>query len=118
MSRTEPGPTITVFNKKIFQDAGEKTPDQYEKDGQWTWDTLLQVGQKLTKGTGASKTFGYDSITNKLHWLNVVVWGYGSESLSRTVDVHVAKLRHKIEDRSDDPRHIVTVHGLGYKFTA
>jgi len=45
------------------------------------------------------------------------VWGYESVSFSRTVDVHVAKLRRKIEDRPDDPRHIVTVHGIGYKFT-
>lgn len=45
------------------------------------------------------------------------VWGYESASFSRTVDVHVAKLRRKIEDRLDDPRHIVTVHGVGYKFT-
>lgn len=45
------------------------------------------------------------------------VWDYGSDSRSRTVDVHVGKLRRKIEDRPEDPRHIVTVHGIGYKFT-
>jgi two-component system alkaline phosphatase synthesis response regulator PhoP len=45
------------------------------------------------------------------------VWGYEATSFSRTVDVHVAKLRRKIEDRHDDPRHIVTIHGVGYKFT-
>jgi len=45
------------------------------------------------------------------------VWGYDADSYSRTVDMHVAKLRRKIEDRPDDPRHIVTVHGIGYKFT-
>jgi two-component system alkaline phosphatase synthesis response regulator PhoP len=45
------------------------------------------------------------------------VWGYETSSFSRTVDVHVAKLRRKIEDRHEDPRHIVTVHGVGYKFT-
>lgn len=80
------GPAITVFNKKIFQDSGEKTPDQYEKDGQWTWDTLLQVGQKLTKGNGPTKTFGYDSITSALHWLNVVAWGYGSDLWNDPMD--------------------------------
>jgi two-component system alkaline phosphatase synthesis response regulator PhoP len=45
------------------------------------------------------------------------VWGYESSTFSRTVDVHIAKLRRKIEDRHDDPRHIITVHGMGYKFT-
>ena len=36
---------------------------------------------------------------------------------SRTVDMHVAKLRQKIEDDASDPRWIVTVHRVGYKFT-
>ena len=44
------------------------------------------------------------------------VWGYDTDSFSRTVDMHVAKLRRKIENRPEDPRHIVTVHGIGYKF--
>jgi DNA-binding response OmpR family regulator len=42
------------------------------------------------------------------------VWGYeiGDE---RLVDVHVGRLRHKIEDSAGAPRHLVTVRGLGYK---
>ena len=45
------------------------------------------------------------------------VWDYDSPPLTRTVDMHVAKLRKKIEDNPADPRHIVTVHRVGYKFT-
>ncbi|MFQ5890808.1 MAG: response regulator transcription factor [Gemmatimonadota bacterium] len=45
------------------------------------------------------------------------VWGYGAAPLTRTVDMHVAKLRKKIEDEPAEPRFIVTVHGMGYKFT-
>ena len=37
--------------------------------------------------------------------------------LTRTVDMHIAKLRQKIEDDSSDPRWIVTVHRVGYRFT-
>lgn len=44
------------------------------------------------------------------------VWGYGSFPLTRTVDMHIAKLRHKIEQTPGDPRHIITVHRIGYKF--
>jgi DNA-binding response OmpR family regulator len=44
------------------------------------------------------------------------VWGYGSFPLTRTVDMHIAKLRQKIEDTPHDPRYIVTVHRVGYKF--
>jgi two-component system alkaline phosphatase synthesis response regulator PhoP len=45
------------------------------------------------------------------------VWGYQSTPSTRTVDVHVAWLRQKIEDDSKNPRWILTVHGMGYKFT-
>ncbi len=44
------------------------------------------------------------------------VWDYDSAPLTRTVDMHVAKLRKKIEDKAAQPRHLVTVHGQGYKF--
>ena len=46
------------------------------------------------------------------------VWGYGADVYSRTVDVHVASLRRKIESDPARPRIIVTVHGLGYKIPA
>lgn len=46
------------------------------------------------------------------------VWGYRDGIFSRTVDVHVASLRHKLEDDPKQPRFIVTVKRLGYKFTA
>ena len=44
------------------------------------------------------------------------VWGYENGSFTRTVDMHVAKLRKKIEDQPAHPAYIVTVHRVGYKF--
>jgi two-component system, OmpR family, alkaline phosphatase synthesis response regulator PhoP len=44
------------------------------------------------------------------------VWGYNSMPTTRTVDVHVAWLRQKIEPNPRHPQFILTVHGLGYKF--
>ena len=44
------------------------------------------------------------------------IWGYDSVPDTRTVDAHIVKLRKKIEDEPGDPRLIVTVHGIGYKF--
>ena len=44
------------------------------------------------------------------------VWGYDAAAVTRTVDVHVASLRQKIEPNPSRPQHIVTVHRLGYKF--
>jgi len=44
------------------------------------------------------------------------VWGYNAMPSTRTVDVHVAWLRQKIETNPRHPQFILTVHGLGYKF--
>ncbi len=44
------------------------------------------------------------------------VWGYDSFPNTRTVDTHIAKLRQKIEDIPDEPKHLITMHGIGYKF--
>lgn len=44
------------------------------------------------------------------------VWGYGPLVLSRTVDSHIAELRRKLEADPADPRHILTVYKVGYRF--
>lgn len=44
------------------------------------------------------------------------VWGYQATPSTRTVDVHVAWLRQKLEPNPRVPQYILTVHGLGYKF--
>jgi two-component system, OmpR family, alkaline phosphatase synthesis response regulator PhoP len=44
------------------------------------------------------------------------VWGYDAMPTTRTVDVHVAWLRQKLEPNPKHPQYIQTVHGLGYKF--
>ncbi len=44
------------------------------------------------------------------------VWAEEDSPTTRTVDQHVLKLRKKIEARPDDPRHLITVHRVGYRF--
>lgn len=46
------------------------------------------------------------------------VWGYDAMPSTRTVDVHVAWLRQKLEENPKYPQFIQTVHGLGYKFVS
>jgi DNA-binding response OmpR family regulator len=46
------------------------------------------------------------------------VWGYNSYPSTRTVDNHIARLRQKIEPDVAEPKRIITVHGVGYKFVA
>jgi two-component system response regulator VicR len=44
------------------------------------------------------------------------IWDFAWDGDSSTVTVHVRRLRAKIEDDPSDPRHIVTVWGVGYRF--
>ncbi|MBN2532082.1 MAG: response regulator transcription factor [Spirochaetales bacterium] len=44
------------------------------------------------------------------------IWGVRYEGTTRTLDQHIAKLRQKIEDNPSQPRYIITVHTIGYKF--
>ena len=44
------------------------------------------------------------------------VWGYSADIYTRTVDVHIASLRQKLEDEPKQPKFILTVQGFGYKF--
>ena len=44
------------------------------------------------------------------------IWGPGTFVTDRVVDTHIANLRKKIEPRPDQPRHLVSVRGIGYRF--
>ncbi len=44
------------------------------------------------------------------------VWGRDDFPSTRTVDMHVLKLRRKLEPDPEQPRHLLTVHGVGYRF--
>jgi DNA-binding response OmpR family regulator len=43
------------------------------------------------------------------------IWGLENEPMNRSVDNHIVSLRRKIEEDPSSPRHILTVHGFGYK---
>lgn len=50
--------------------------------------------------------------------LMMVVWGYNSDVNTRTLDMHIVRLRKKIEDNPDTPHFLQTVRGIGYRFVA
>jgi DNA-binding response OmpR family regulator len=58
-----------------------------------------------------NKTVSRDELLTK-------VWGYDKSITSRTVDNFILKLRQKIEDDPSNPRHLLTIHGVGYKLLA
>lgn len=47
-----------------------------------------------------------------------VIWGYNAFPTTRTVDTHMAALRSKVEEDPAQPRHLLTVHGAGYRWAA
>ncbi len=56
-----------------------------------------------------SHAFGRDQLLTE-------VWGEQHFVTPRTVDVHIRRLREQIEEQPDEPRHLVTVRGFGYRF--
>ena len=57
----------------------------------------------------ARRAISRDELLNK-------VWGYENYPSSRTVDNHILRLRQKLENDPSNPAHLLTIHGLGYKF--
>lgn len=58
----------------------------------------------------AHRVFSRDELLNE-------VWGYQNYPRTRTVDNHILRLRQKLENNPAEPRHFLTIHGVGYKFT-
>ncbi len=48
--------------------------------------------------------------------LMMEVWGYNADVNTRTLDMHIVRLRKKIEANADSPQYLQTVRGIGYKF--
>jgi len=88
---------------------------------------LNLTGRRLFKGEEEIKLSNkeFDLLTELMRNKNTVlsrdliltkVWGYDYFVDKRTVDVHIRWLREKIEDDPSNPRRIITVRGVGYRF--
>lgn len=88
---------------------------------------LNLTGRRVFKGTDEVKLSNkeFDLLAELMRNENVVlsrdliltkVWGYDYFVDKRTVDVHIRWLREKIEDDPSNPKRIVTVRGVGYRF--
>jgi two-component system alkaline phosphatase synthesis response regulator PhoP len=82
---------------------------EVERDGERVELSALEFKllRYLVEHRGA--TLSRDELLNE-------VWGYDAMPSTRTVDVHVAWLRQKLEPNPRHPQFILTIHGLGYKF--
>jgi DNA-binding response OmpR family regulator len=69
-------------------------------------------GRQVTKdGRNPGRVYGRDTLLEQ-------IWGYDFAGDSRTVDVHMQRLRRKLEENPHTPRYLLSVHSIGYKFAA
>ena len=104
-SKNAPEPEVYRFGSVVI-DFTHFTAEKNNKSLQLT-STEFSLLQYLVSQKG--KVVTREDLLNK-------VWGYEFFPQSRTVDNHILRLRQKLEDDPNHPRHILTIHGLGYKF--
>ena len=78
------------------------------RDGTEIHLTKTEFKLLVELATSPGKVFSREALLDK-------VWGYDYFADGRLVDVHVRRLRTKVEADPANPRHVVTVRGLGYK---
>jgi DNA-binding response OmpR family regulator len=113
---------VRALLRRATDDKSEKLPDELRFD-----DVVVDFRRcEALKGATAveltRKEFGVlrllaaksGEVVSRDDLLNGV-WGYDSYPNTRTVDVHIALLRSKLEDNPSAPRRLITVHGMGYK---
>lgn len=69
---SDSNPIVMYYNKKVFKEAGVKTPQEYDDEGQWNWDAFEEVTSKL-KAAGKQ---GYIAENWWAHWYSWV-WSNG-----------------------------------------
>ncbi len=91
----------------------EVIPDQgvVRRGGEEVHLTKTEFRLLVELASAPGKVFSRESLLEK-------VWGYGYFGDGRLVDVHIRRLRTKIETDPADPQYVVTVRGLGYKLQA
>jgi DNA-binding response OmpR family regulator len=113
---------VRALLRRASDDKSEKLPDELRFD-----DVVVDFRRcEALKGRASveltRKEFGVlrllaakaGEVVSRDDLLNGV-WGYDSYPNTRTVDVHIALLRSKLEDNPSVPRRLITVHGMGYK---
>jgi DNA-binding response OmpR family regulator len=88
----------------------EIAPDEGEVtlDGETVHLTKTEFRLLIELASNPGKVFSREVLLDR-------IWGYGYFGDGRLVDVHIRRLRTKIEPDAANPRHVVTVRGLGYK---
>jgi two-component system, OmpR family, alkaline phosphatase synthesis response regulator PhoP len=112
LRRTQPG--TAADGEAVFQ-IGAATIDtkKFQLRRGKAQETLTAKELKLLQLFHAhpGEVFSRDKLLNE-------VWGYHYYGTTRTLDQVIVQLRKKLGDSADEPKHLVTVHGVGYKLMA
>jgi DNA-binding response OmpR family regulator len=102
-------PSAPGHARMVFGDL-EVIPDEgmVLRDGREVHLTKTEFRLLCELASNPGRVFSRESLLDK-------VWGYGYFGDGRLVDVHVRRLRTKVEADPANPRHVVTVRGLGYR---
>ena len=104
-------PTAGADSSAIASGPFSVDPDRrtFTKNGQLIELTMKEFDLILFLMKNPGKVFSRESLLN-------LVWGYDYQGDTRTVDVHIRRLREKLEDRPAKPEYIATKWGVGYYF--
>lgn len=80
-----------------------------KKDGQYVNLTTNEFKILLALLTNPGQVFSREQLVEK-------AFGLDYEGFDRTIDSHIKNIRQKIEDNHREPKYIITVYGMGYKF--
>ena len=101
-----PAPSLTFGDLEVIPESGV-----VRKGGEEVHLTRTEFRLLVELATHANKVFSREQLLER-------VWGYDYFGDGRLVDVHVRRLRTKVESDPAEPQHVVTVRGLGYKLQA
>ncbi len=112
-----------IDNKIKFQLNNEKSESYHFANMEHLPNThlLIKEGRKIELTILENRILLY-FLKNKNKVINreelmMEVWGYNADVNTRTLDMHIVRLRKKIETNPDSPQYLQTVRGIGYKFS-
>jgi multiple sugar transport system substrate-binding protein len=90
-------PQAIYFNKTLFDKAGLKTPEQYEKEGKWTFDVYLDLAKRLSTGQGETRIYGAPWVTAGLDIQLAFIWPMGGDMFDKTLQTTVLDTPDSLE---------------------
>jgi multiple sugar transport system substrate-binding protein len=98
------GPSIIYYNKSLFQRLGVRTPEEYDKAGQWSWRTgWMEAVRLLTQERDGRKLYGFDGRSG-INFICVPIWANGGEILNKELTesrLHLPQAAEAIQAYAD-----------------